>query len=217
MKKVAVLIDGGFLSKCFRKTARRNLTPDDVVVLAKKAIQNEEELFRIYYYDAPPYDGILSNPINNSTTDYKTSSLYSAMHEYHRLLAEKPFVALRLGDLVCSGWRFTKSFMRIIQDEKSRRAPTAADIEPSFRQKAVDMRIGLDIAWMASKRIVDKVTLFAGDRDFIPAMKYARKEGLHVAIVKIAPTLISELSQHSDDIISIDLIESSPTTGAHSI
>ncbi len=42
------------------------------------------------------------------------------------------------------------------------------------------MRIGLDIAWLSLKRIVDAVVLVTGDSDFVPAMKFARKEGIRV-------------------------------------
>ena len=45
------------------------------------------------------------------------------------------------------------------------------DITPNFEQKAVDIKIGLDIAWLSSKRIVDALALVTGDTDFIPAMK----------------------------------------------
>src|SRR6202142_516777 len=36
-------------------------------------------------------------------------------------------------------------------------------------KKGVDMRIGLDIAWLSLKRIVDSVVLVTGDSDFCPS------------------------------------------------
>ena len=47
-------------------------------------------------------------------------------------------------------------------------------------QKGVDIRIGLDIAWISLKRVVDVLVLVTGDSDFVPVMKFARKEGLKV-------------------------------------
>ena len=33
------------------------------------------------------------------------------------------------------------------------------------------MKMGLDIAWLASKRIADRIILVTADSDFVPAMK----------------------------------------------
>ena len=49
-------------------------------------------------------------------------------------------------------------------------------------QKGVDIRIGLDIAWISLKRVVDVIVLVTGDSDFVPVMKFARKEGLKVIL-----------------------------------
>ena len=38
-------------------------------------------------------------------------------------------------------------------------------------QKGVDIRIGLDIARIAVKHIVDIIVLVTGDSDFVPVMK----------------------------------------------
>ena len=51
---------------------------------------------------------------------------------------------------------------------------------PKIRQKGVDMRIGLDIANITGKKLCSKIILISGDADMIPAMKIARKEGVHV-------------------------------------
>lgn len=40
------------------------------------------------------------------------------------------------------------------------------------------MKTGMDIASLAYKRQVDQVVLIAGDSDFVPAAKLARREGL---------------------------------------
>jgi uncharacterized LabA/DUF88 family protein len=41
-----------------------------------------------------------------------------------------------------------------------------------------DMKIGLDIAWIALKKVADILVLVTGDSDFVPVMKFARKEGM---------------------------------------
>ena len=55
---------------------------------------------------------------------------------------------------------------------------TEKDFEPDFVQKGVDMRIGLDIASLTHKSLVSRTVLIAGDSDFVPAAKYARREGV---------------------------------------
>nr|WP_243735402.1 NYN domain-containing protein [Xanthomonas oryzae] len=40
------------------------------------------------------------------------------------------------------------------------------------------MRIGIDISSLALKHQVDQIVLFAGDADFVPAAKLARREGI---------------------------------------
>ena len=52
------------------------------------------------------------------------------------------------------------------------------DFEPTIRQKGVDMKIGIDISSLAYKQQVDQIVLIAGDSDFVPAAKLARREGL---------------------------------------
>ena len=55
---------------------------------------------------------------------------------------------------------------------------TERDFTTSNKQKGVDMKIGLDIASLAYKRQVDQIVLIAGDADFVPAAKLARREGI---------------------------------------
>lgn len=78
------------------------------------------------------------------------------------------------------------------------------DFEPDLKQKHVDMKIGLDIAWLASKRIVERIVLVTADSDFIPAMKFARREGVQVVLVTMGHALIKrELKVHADELRSV--------------
>ena len=49
------------------------------------------------------------------------------------------------------------------------------------------------------KRIVDRVILISGDTDMIPAMKLARREGVQVVLVDVAPAQGSSLSKALDE------------------
>ena len=45
---------------------------------------------------------------------------------------------------------------------------TDEDFAPGLRQKAVDMRIGIDIASLTLKEQANTIILVAGDSDFVP-------------------------------------------------
>ncbi len=57
------------------------------------------------------------------------------------------------------------------------------------------------MAYMALKRIVDKVVLVAGDSDFVAPMKFVRKEGLQVYLYTMGHKVKSRLIEHSDFVI----------------
>ncbi|WEK55324.1 MAG: NYN domain-containing protein [Candidatus Cohnella colombiensis] len=86
------------------------------------------------------------------------------------------------------------------------------DFEPNFEQKEVDIKIGLDVAWLSSKSIVDKIILVTGDTDLVPAMKFARREGVQVIIANIVSSdakknnyLRGPLREHADEVRTLEL------------
>ena len=60
------------------------------------------------------------------------------------------------------------------------------------------MRIGLDIASLALKQQVDILVLVTGDSDFVPPMKFARREGIQFAIVTLGHKVHQDLLEHVD-------------------
>lgn len=65
-------------------------------------------------------------------------------------------------------------------------------------QKGVDMRLGLDVAAMAFKKQVDRITLVAADADFVPAVKLARREGIDVVLDPMGAIAAQDLLEHVD-------------------
>ena len=65
----------------------------------------------------------------------------------------------------------------------------------------MDIRIGLDIAWISLKRVVDVIVLVTGDSDFVAVMKCARKEGLKAILSPMGHSVRRELKAHADFII----------------
>lgn len=70
-------------------------------------------------------------------------------------------------------------------------------------QKGVDMRIGLDIASMAFKKQVDQIILVAGDSDFVPAAKLARREGIDFILDPMWAKIRPDLHEHIDGLHSV--------------
>jgi hypothetical protein len=76
MKKTAILINGEWFRRCL-ETALKGLLPHGVTadVMYKNALlapAQDEELYRLFYYDCPPYQGKETNPIDKATVDFKS-------------------------------------------------------------------------------------------------------------------------------------------------
>lgn len=125
------------------------------------------------------------------------------MSTLHRELAIKDNVALREGEISFNGWALSKHAAQDIA--KSGRAVQENDFHPDLKQKRVDIKIGLDVAWLSSKSIVDRIVLVTGDSDFIPAMKFARREGVQVILVTLDHHVKNDMRVHADEVRSIAL------------
>lgn len=112
-------------------------------------------------------------------------------------LKKKPYVAFRYGELSYDGWKLRNNDKF---REKMARGENISgkDLQIKVTQKGVDLKIGLDIAWIAMKNIVDKILIITGDSDLIPAMKFARKEGLTVCLETLGEGVKRGMIEHSD-------------------
>ena len=95
-----------------------------------------------------------------------------------------------------SGWKLGKQALQNLR--KTGGAITAKDLVPDISQKGVDIRIGLDIASIALKRFAEIFVLVTGDSDFVPPMKFARKEGVRVYLECLGHPVKRELKAHAD-------------------
>jgi uncharacterized LabA/DUF88 family protein len=190
MKKTAILIDGGWFSKGLGKILTlQNGWPSAAQVIknATAALAADEELFRIFYYDCEPFEREVTNPVDGSKINYQSMPAYSARKSFFFDLGQTGFVALRRGELKARGWEFSGNYRKSLIHGAVHAAPQAGDVYPNFEQKGVDMRIGIDVATLSLKRIVERIILCSGDTDMIPAIKLARREGLQVFVVKLDP------------------------------
>lgn len=203
MKKTAVLLDLGFvLHRLFPLLGNRQATAIEVRDFAFKCIEPGEELFRIYCYHCQPYDGREIHPFTRTVVDFGTSAKFTAMSRFMRELAVLDNIAFRSGQLSFDGWLIKRQ--SVAQILRTGRALVGGDFQPDLKQKHVDMKIGLDVAWLSSKNIVDRIVLVTADSDFIPAMKFARREGVQVVLVTMGHTLVKrELKVHADQLRSV--------------
>ncbi|CAG2143832.1 NYN domain-containing protein [Cupriavidus plantarum] len=79
---------------------------------------------------------------------------------------------------------------------------TEHDVIPNVRQKGVDMRIGVDVSSLAFKRQVDQIVLLAGDADFVPSAKQARREGIDFVLDPMWAQISESLQEHIDGLRS---------------
>ena len=163
---------------------------DEIITSVQKLTgpATKDILFRIFYYDCRPFGDKVKNT-KGSIIDYSKTPQFIAATNFHQDLRTYPQMALRLGELSFDGWK--------LDPTNPKKEP-----KPDFKQKSVDMKIGLDIAWMASNCIVDKLVLVAGDSDFVSPMKFARRSGIIVYLYTMQQKQIKMvLKEHADFIL----------------
>lgn len=198
VNKVAILIDGGFFIQRFKIQNKGNYPNksdvekliDDIIskIKAKSGNNGHDILFRSYYYDSLPFDKTVPNANGKAKVDFSKHPIYKQQLGFINSLATIDQFALRLGELSFSGWKI---------DTRD----TAKKAKPDFRQKGVDMKIGLDMAWMASRDTINKIVLVAGDSDFVSPMKLVRREGILVYVYPMGNKIKATFKEHSDFIL----------------
>ncbi|WP_084570637.1 NYN domain-containing protein [Methylosinus sp. PW1] len=202
----AILLDGGFLTKKLYAKLERHPTADDIVAECERlqnlqAVKNYE-LLRIYYYDAPPSADSVTKPVSRTRMNLATTERFRLSQSLYDQLVLKPHFALRMGETRLSPdkWRIKPRVARSLVSEQ--RALGDDDFELDLSQKGVDMRIGLDMARLALRETVRAVVVVTGDSDFVPAFKFARREGVKVILDPLGHNVRTELRAHSDVVVT---------------
>ena len=213
MVRTAILVDGGFYRKRAKYLWGQKTAEDRAKELAAycqahlhdKSGGEERQLYRVFYYDCEPVGRrSVYHPLKKSNIELDKSDTYVWATEFMEQLKRRRKFALRLGHLseqmnynlkpsvtkeLCSGRRTLDSL-------------TEADFVFSVQQKGVDMKIGVDIASLTFKKQVDQIILIAGDSDFVPAAKLARREGIDFILDPMWSNIRPDLFEHIDGLKS---------------
>lgn len=140
----------------------------------------------------------MHNPISGKSVDFSKIPEAQFRHRLHNELKKKRKLALRLGKLSDNAaWTLKQPVMKSFLKN-----PTVEtqedDVMLDVKQKGVDMRIGLDIASITLKKQADKIILFSGDSDFVPAAKLARREGIDFILDPMWNHIPPDLMEHID-------------------
>lgn len=250
-RSIAILIDGGFFLKRLPSVIldenRRN-SPEKVTALIRLLCRNHvkhitksgnhewlDNTYRIFFYDAVPYDKQAHDPIKNRQIDFaRSDEAIFRTNLFHNLRRTRK-VALRLGKVIREAdWTPPSTKTRkilptreifkeldfselehnrtltvtpdqakkLIQMQKRWAEIKDNEIHLRLRQKGVDMRIGIDIASISLKQQADTIVLIAGDSDFVPAAKLARREGVEFILDPMWQKVNEDLFEHIDGLHS---------------
>jgi len=203
LSKYAILLDGGFVTKKLQSKLGRFPTGADVGQECQRIGQHahlaNRDLLRIYFYDAFPAKDRLTNPIDGSGLDLSATNEFRQHMSLLDTLELMPNFAVRRGEVVVHGWKLgDNAFKSMI---KNPRPPLARDIVPDLEQKGVDLRIGLDIARLALREMVDIIVVVSGDSDLVPAFRFARREGVRVFLDHLGHGVRRDLKAHADIVL----------------
>lgn len=217
--KTAILVDGGFFIKRYRSLVGNNPPAKVAKDLHEICLQHvnpkngnkkknnnnpPSTLYRILFYDCAPIDKKVHNPVTGRSYDFSKSSEYLFRHAFHQELKKLRKVALRLGRLAGQGgWLIKpKQTKQLLNGKIKVNDLQENDVVYEVRQKGVDMKIGLDIASLSYKKLVGQIVLIAGDSDFVPAAKLARREGIDFILDPMWNQVNPDLHEHIDGLKS---------------
>ena len=211
MIRTAILVDGGY----YRKRAEHLFglkTPDEradeleqYCKLHLKQGNEKTYLYRIFYYDCPPCDKVVYHPFLKKNIHLDKMDIYKWMNDFLDALKRKRKFALRMGRLSNNGlcYALKSDISKSLFSGKIKFSDIKeTDFRLDIKQKTMDMKLGTDIASMVLKKQVDQIILIAGDSDFVPAAKLARREGADFILDPMGLNINPDLSEHIDGIRS---------------
>lgn len=214
MIRTAILVDGGFYrkranflwgKKTPEKRANELIAYCNAHINDIKEKDEERSLYRIFYYDCAPLSKTVYHPLLQKNINFGKSETYNWSMDFFSQLKQKRKLALRMGKLSDANAGYVihqDKLKKICSGTLSVSDLTENDFSINFEQKGVDMKIGLDIASLCYKKQVEQIILIAGDSDFVPAAKLARREGIDFILDPMWATITDDLFEHIDGLKS---------------
>ena len=143
------------------------------------------------------------HPLTKETIAFSEKAGTKWSKAFYEELKLKRKIALRMGELAESQAYYTlkpRALKEILSGTRTPAELVERDFRLIVKQKGVDMRIGLDVASLAYGRYVDQIILIAGDSDFIPVAKMARRNGIDFILDPMKQYIKPKLSEHIDGI-----------------
>lgn len=178
---IAIMIDGGFVSKRLSRIVEQpdKLTPNAMCgvirSICRKHVQKltsdndsnwHRHVYRIFYYDAPPFEGQAHHPVSGKQINFKKSDLAAYQQELFQHLKKQRNMALRLGSLSnISGWKLDdhKMLAKLLRVKPSLDAltelPRAADGSLTLDKDATDALLAQAEQWAKLEEWMVKLDL----------------------------------------------------------
>jgi uncharacterized LabA/DUF88 family protein len=192
MMETALLIDGAFVRRKYRSALKKDITAPELqnMVAHFFAVLNIPQIqYRAYYYDCPPCSGKTSRPISHAEFDFEKTPQYAKGIRLLKDIKLLPFFAVREGILSFNGWTLKPSYYG--------KLPLTDDhFALDLKRKGVDIKIGLDVAWVSFNRMARNIILITGDSDFIPVIKTARRNGVFAYLLTLGHIVKPELREN---------------------
>jgi len=211
----AVFVDAGFFLRRFPAVYPDRNDGDPSVVahtlhemaldhLRQRGDVERKDLYRIFVYDCPPLLKKAQYPISGKPIDFAKTPIAQFRLQFHQELKCLRKVALRLGRLQDrKAWRLKpEKLLAILRKQVQFSDLRDFDFLYDVNQKGTDMRVGVDIASVSYKKQADQIILVAGDSDFVPAAKLARREGVDFILDPMWNPIAEDLHEHIDGLRS---------------
>lgn len=207
LPRYATLMDGAFVIHKIAPRVHRFPTALDIEAVSNAIAQHRcvsgLSRLRVYFYHSRPAAEVVTNPISKHKIALSKTRVHAAHAGLLKDLEIRPDFALRLGELHTVGWKVGATAFRRLLRQPDRLE--AEDLVPAIEQKGVDLRIGLDIAKLSLTRAVEAIVVVTGDSDLVPALKFARREGVRVFLCNLGHGVRRDLRAHADRIIRLKL------------
>lgn len=209
IRKTAILVDGGYYRKRAQYLWGKKTAEERANELFKYCMLHISEpdeprdLYRIFYYDCPGMTRQMTHPLTGATIDFSKGDGTQWAKDFFEALSSKRKVAIRRGELAENQAEYVlkpKALSELLNGSKTVHDLSVRDFRLEVKQKGVDMRIGLDAASIAMGKQADQIVLIAGDSDFLPVAKIARRSGIDFILDPMKQMPKANLQEHVDGI-----------------